>query len=101
MFISRVFVCLEFLAVDVACGTGTSTVRSCRFSLVRDEIPVVCICTLSLVSATSDVLSPLSAHGVLGFICFQFYFIYTINHTIDHFFSQHCIVSFCIIGKCC
>ena len=41
------FICLEFLAVDVTCGTGTSAVRSCRFSLVRDEIPVVCICSLT------------------------------------------------------
>ena len=68
MFISCVFVCLEFLAVDVACGTGTSTVRSCRFSLVRDEIHVVRICSLSLVSATSDALSSLSVHGVINLI---------------------------------
>ena len=44
---SCVFICLEFLAVNGTCGTGTSAVRSCRFLLVRDEIPVVCICNLT------------------------------------------------------
>ncbi len=44
---SCVFICLEFLVVDGTCGTGTSAVRSCRFVLARDEIPVVCICNLT------------------------------------------------------
>ena len=56
------------LVVDVTCGTGTTAVGSCRFLLVRYEIPVVCICTLSLVSATSDALSSLSVHGVINLI---------------------------------
>ena len=47
LYYSCVFICIEFLAVDAACGTGTSAVRSCRFSLVRDEILVVCICSLT------------------------------------------------------
>ncbi len=44
---SCVYICLELLAVNVTCGTGTSAVRSCRFSLVRDEIHVVSICSLT------------------------------------------------------
>ncbi len=47
VFISCVFVCLAFLAVDIACGTGKSAVRPCRFSLVRDDILVVRICSLT------------------------------------------------------
>ena len=58
------------LVVDVTYGTGTTAVRSCRFLLVRDEIPGVCICILSLVYAASDALSSLSAHGVINCICF-------------------------------